>query len=131
MTPATPAPECAPPDRESLLPCPCCDGVARFDRVPDDEDDQNSGGEYVECGSCGLTTSLRFACGDEVRPLLAEAWNRRATAHPPQPVDAEIVEAVRRASLVFKPESATYRNIMRALAILRGAPQDARDAEGG
>jgi hypothetical protein len=125
MTPATPAPECAPPDRESLLPCPCCDGVARFDRVPDDEDDQNSGGEYVECGSCGLTTSLRFACGDEVRPLLAEAWNRRvAPAHPPQPVDAEVVEAVRVASsLNWAPR---YRSLlMRALAILRGEPDPA------
>jgi hypothetical protein len=51
-----------------------------------------------------------------------------APAHPPQPGDAEVVEAVRRASLVFKPESATYRNIMRALAILRGEPDPAGGA---
>jgi hypothetical protein len=99
--------------------------VARFDRVPDDEDDQNSGDEYVECGSCGLTTSLRFACGDEVRPLLAEAWNRRvAPAHPPQPVDPKVVEAVRVASsLNWAPR---YRILlMRAVAILRGEPDPA------
>ena len=64
---------------EELKPCPCCGGKAIFQEIEDSESD-NFGGHFIECRSCRLTTNLRFACGDDPRPLLAETWNRREDA---------------------------------------------------
>ncbi|MDG9925467.1 MULTISPECIES: hypothetical protein [unclassified Pseudomonas] len=60
-----------------LLPCPCCGGTAHFIRL-------ECGGQIIECAEkqCVSSGVVRYACGDDPRPLLAEAWNsRRPTAH--------------------------------------------------
>jgi hypothetical protein len=54
-----------------LLNCAHCGGAASFGETEE-------GGEYIECGSCGITTKLYFACGEDPKPLMTEAWNRRA-----------------------------------------------------
>lgn len=36
-----------------------------------------SGGYFIACPACGGSTGLRYACGDDPRPLLIEQWNRR------------------------------------------------------
>lgn len=70
-----------------LLPCPFCgsDKVATKNEHTD-----LSGGYYIECSACLASTGLRFACGEDPRPMLVEQWNRRAEleAHKPLPPDA-------------------------------------------
>ncbi len=60
-----------------LLLCPFCGSRAVFGQITDPEDD-NFGGEFVSCSGCIVTTDLRFSVKEDARPLLAEAWNRRA-----------------------------------------------------
>lgn len=67
-----------------LKRCPCCGSAAEFRCVPGGGD-ENSGGEFIECIECGLTTPLLFPCMEDVKPLLAEKWNRRAAG--PLPAD--------------------------------------------
>lgn len=69
-----------------LLPCPFCGGGAMF-HVVDDEGSQDHGGHFIACRGCNASTGLRFACGDDPKPMLVEEWNRRATAAPAQPDD--------------------------------------------
>jgi hypothetical protein len=61
-----------------LLPCPCCGSPAHFFKINDD-DSRDHGGEGICCGRSDLclTTGLMFACGEDVKPMLAELWNRR------------------------------------------------------
>lgn len=61
----------------AIKPCPCCGRDARFEEVP--EGQQNSGGIYIECTNklCRLSTNLMFPLMDDVRPELAQKWNRR------------------------------------------------------
>jgi hypothetical protein len=61
-----------------LLPCPCCGSDANFHQV-EVKENADYGGQYIECECCGLSTNMRFAWGDDPKPLLAEAWNRRST----------------------------------------------------
>lgn len=66
--------------RESgLLRCPFCDAAAAEGCI-EDGDSLDNGGHFIQCteAACGATTSLRFACGDDPKPLLREQWNRRA-----------------------------------------------------
>lgn len=63
-------------DPLALKPCPHCGGAAKFGVVPDD-DQQNFGGEFIECQECGASTCLMFPVMDEVKTHLAEKWNRR------------------------------------------------------
>jgi hypothetical protein len=65
-----------------LKPCPFCGGIAAFREIPSVDDVPNAGGQHIECCWCGASTQLRFACGDDPKPLLAESWNRR-TDQPP------------------------------------------------
>ena len=62
-----------------LKKCPCCGSEAELQTVPDLVEEQNAGGQYVQCSNpeCGLTTLIMFSCGEDCRPLLAERWNRR------------------------------------------------------
>ncbi|WP_347220338.1 Lar family restriction alleviation protein [Chryseobacterium sp.] len=69
-----------------LLPCPFCGGAAA---VQNESPADNSGGYFVECKSCGASTNLRYACGDEPVPLLVAQWNARA----PQAVAAQAAPA--------------------------------------
>ncbi len=62
----------------NMLPCPMC-GCSSIN-VKNEQPTDNSGGYFIECPDCGISTSLRYACGDDPIPLLAEQWNRRATA---------------------------------------------------
>lgn len=63
----------------TLKPCPCCGAKARLHQVRADRPSENAGGYYIECSNkaCGITTQLRFSCGDDARPLLAQTWNTR------------------------------------------------------
>lgn len=67
-----------------LLPCAHCgsDKVALRNQDPD----YLSGGYYIECQKCGASTGLRFACGEDPKPLLVEQWNRRALPAGLEPV---------------------------------------------
>lgn len=57
-----------------LKPCPFCgnENVAIANECHD-----LSGGYFIACPACGGSTGLRYACGDDPRPLLIEQWNRR------------------------------------------------------
>lgn len=59
-----------------LKPCPCCGGPAKMMQG-------DAGWTWVECANCGLATMYRISAGDDCRPLVAEAWNKR-TAAPAQ-----------------------------------------------
>lgn len=61
-----------------LLPCPFCGARADLDVIDGEGGNPNDGGHYIECSLCRASTPLRFACGDDPKPLLIEAWNRRA-----------------------------------------------------
>jgi hypothetical protein len=39
----------------------------------------HSGGYFIACPVCDASTGLRYAIGDDPRPLLIEQWNRRTT----------------------------------------------------
>lgn len=62
------------PEHPSLLPCPFCGASAA---VQNESPADNSGGYFVACKSCGASTNLRYACGDDPVPLLAAQWNAR------------------------------------------------------
>ena len=66
-----------------LLPCPFCGEQAAESEIADDcmPPHPDQGGHFVQCtnNACGASTNLRFAGGDDPRPLLREQWNRRAT----------------------------------------------------
>ena len=69
----------------SLLPCPFC-GNAKSIAVANEKHDL-SGGYFIACPSCYASTGLRYACGEDPRPLLVEQWNRRAQPAPPAVVE--------------------------------------------
>ena len=54
-----------------LLPCPFCGGAATWSNDAD-------GGMWIQCSQCLCSTIMRYAVMDDCKPLLAEAWNRRA-----------------------------------------------------
>ena len=58
-----------------LLPCPFCGSAARFQ----EGDGDACGGYFVECTNraCGASSNVMFPEKDDVKPLLAEKWNRR------------------------------------------------------
>lgn len=58
------------------LPCPFCGGEADFGEVTN-PDDGSFGGHYIACKKCWAMSRLQFACGDDPKPLLIEAWNSR------------------------------------------------------
>ena len=66
-----------------LLPCPFC-GSAKV--TAKNEHTDLSGGYYIECSACLACTGLRYACGEDPRPLLAELWNRRAELEARKPL---------------------------------------------
>lgn len=70
-----------------LLPCPFCGNSTNIAMANEKHD--HSGGYFIACPECDASTGLRYACGDDPRPLLIEQWNRRAS----QPT-AEVVEAL-------------------------------------
>ena len=67
--------------REALEPCPFCGGPASFGKIHDDNN-RDFGGEFISCDTCEISTGLRFACGEDVKPLLAETWNPRISVAP-------------------------------------------------
>lgn len=70
-----------------LKPCPCCGGEAGFVELDD-------GGIVAVCIGDGCVASgvSRYACGDEPRPLVAEAWNARAIPADHVLVPMELLE---------------------------------------
>lgn len=83
-----------------LLPCPCCgsEPVVETGR---------GGGKYIECTEprCRLSTPIIFPCGDDVRALLVEIWNKRASRLP----------SIKEGEVVPMEELATLREIVRLL----------------
>jgi len=59
------------PKDADLLPCPFCGGSATVDH-------DDNGWNWVECSNCGASTNAKVSAMDDCRPLLVEAWNRRA-----------------------------------------------------
>lgn len=60
-------------DTKALLPCPFCGGKAAIAQPID-------GAYCAECSDCMASSALRYSCGDEPVPLVAEAWNSRHAA---------------------------------------------------
>ena len=60
-----------------LLPCAHCGGTAAFHQQKTNNGEE--GGFFIECGNplCWVSTPLKFAVMDDVKPLLAEIWNLR------------------------------------------------------
>lgn len=56
----------------ALAPCPFCGAAAHF--AMDD-----ARWEWIECESCGMQGNRSASLGEDCKPKLAEAWNRRAT----------------------------------------------------
>jgi len=85
-------------EQKTLKPCPFCGGDDPVFGYVDDPDSPDHGGHFIQCPHqlCGASTGLRYACGDDPRPLLAETWNRRTTPpHPARSVDEVERENVR------------------------------------
>ena len=67
-----------PEHQQALKRCPLCGKPAHFFEITD-VDQRDFGGEGICCETEGCATiGLRFACMEDVKPLLAEQWNRRA-----------------------------------------------------
>lgn len=60
-----------------LLPCPFCGGQAEHGAIEAEPDHPDTGGRFVQCTVCGASTNLRFACGDDPKPILRGQWNTR------------------------------------------------------
>ena len=75
-------------DSDRLKPCPFCGGAAEMGCVRSESGEEpNEGGYFIACLACDASTGLRFACGDDPKPLLIEQWNRRtALAQQAEPV---------------------------------------------
>ncbi len=73
-------------DSDRLYSCPFCGGFAVLSSI-EDESGPDYGGHFVQCtnGTCGASTPLIFACGDDPVPLLIERWNRRSRVTPAKP----------------------------------------------
>lgn len=82
------AEECAEEEKSVIKPCPCCGGEAKLEQVPHKPRSRNSGGYYIECSRCGITTRLVFAEKGDVERELREVWNRRSAVAPTPPSDA-------------------------------------------
>ena len=66
-----------------LLPCPFCGGKATFDH-------DDNGWNWVVCEKCGVSTNCRVSAMDDCKPILAEAWNRRASPASAQKVSTRV-----------------------------------------
>ena len=59
------------PPAQSLLPCPFCGATAHFEMDADRW-------EWIECDRCGMQGNRGASLMEDCKPILAEAWNRRA-----------------------------------------------------
>lgn len=66
-------------EREQLKPCPFCGSSAHFEK-------DDAGWQWIECESCGMQGNRGASLMENCRPMLAEQWNRRATAGAGEPV---------------------------------------------
>ena len=59
-----------------LLPCPFCGGEPELIEcdVPPYE-----GGDVIQCKRCQASSNVTFSCGEDGRPKVISAWNRRVT----------------------------------------------------
>jgi Lar family restriction alleviation protein len=105
---------------QALLPCPFC-GCNKNIAMANEKHD-HSGGYFIGCPECDASTGLRYAMGEDPRPLLIEQWNRRAALAAPDrvaepPEDAEL-EALRLA-YVLEMNDVLRADIFAAAAELR------------
>lgn len=68
---------------DAMLPCPFCGNSKNIAMVNEKHD--HSGGYFIACPECMASTGLRYAMGEDPRPLLVEQWNRRAATQPTKP----------------------------------------------
>lgn len=97
-------------DSDRLKPCPFCSGSASAGFVAGDGD--NAGGHYISCDQCDASTGLRFSCGEDARPILAEQWNKR-TASDMRKALRELleIEEARIETGAFTPNAEAQRRI--------------------
>lgn len=55
---------------EELKPCPFCDGKAKLIEA-------EPSGFCVTCIKCQASSKLAFCNGEDSRPIVIEAWNKR------------------------------------------------------
>ena len=72
---------------QDLKPCPFCGAAAHFAMDADRW-------EWVECESCGMQGNRRASLMDDCKPMLAEAWNRRAAPRAQKPLTDEQLRAL-------------------------------------
>lgn len=70
-----------------LLPCPFCGAACHFEKDAD-------AWEWVECESCGMQGNRSASLMEDCKPLLAEAWNRRAAVEADRAQRVPDVEAL-------------------------------------
>lgn len=87
--------------RAALLPCPFCGNDEGID-VANTDPESLTGGYFIACPKCDASTGLRFACGDDPRPLLVEQWNRRA-ALAEQPAEPTLSQKLAAAGFTRRP----------------------------
>jgi len=66
-------------DSDKLKPCPFCGGDAEIITLEGGDGDVNAGAMCVQCPSCGSASSLVYPLMDDVKDLLLERWNKRAS----------------------------------------------------
>ena len=96
-----------------LLPCPFCGNKANI--VMANEKHDHSGGYFIACPVCDASTGLRYAMGDDPRPLLVEQWNRRAA------IEAKTLAVTASASVAID-----YRQAVELVEMFGGEPAEVR-----
>jgi len=112
-------------DSDRLKPCPFCGGNASADCVDTEtQDHPDEGGYFIACDTCGCSTNLRFACGEDPMPLLVEQWNKRTSAvSPPQAAAVEVQAGEPVDPTIPELPNGAWQNVPCAVCFEDGHPQ--------
>jgi len=106
-----------------LLPCPFCGNDKNINMANEKHD--HSGGYFISCPACDSSTGLRYAMGDDPRPLLVEQWNRRAAieANTPAVPDMNGGGLVAIKTLLSRDPCAHASTAIAMIDVMLAAPQ--------